>query len=381
MKTGRGVSNTRIAFVANVGYSLFQEVIRETYGGAQIDMYLLAKEFSKKQNYEVAMIFLDYGQPSYECIDGIHLFKSYRPRHRGLLVWQFIVACHRLWGALRRANADLYFHEGAEFEIAVTRLFCLIKKRKYVYRCANIIEVDGRYHRAHPFHGLLFSFGLSGAHAIITQTKDQEHFLVKKGKRVTIIESVFPYHARPQSTKDKIVWIGRLTKIKRPELFLRLAEYFFHEHFFMVGSVDTIDREYAHTIQLQARTIQNLDYVEKIPFRQIPEIFDRAQLLVNTSEYEGFPVTVVQAMCHGVPVLAMGIDPDKIVSKNAGYVARDEQELREKFSQILQPTTWKHYSLTSLEYAKNRFSPQIIIPKYEEIFQSILENNLSLTTR
>lgn len=365
---------TRIAFVANVGYSLFRDHVQETYGGGQIEMYLLAEELRKKQNYDIAMIFLDYGQPHEEHIDGIHLIKSYRPRRKdGFLWWQFMVACYRLWGALRRANADMYFHEGAEFEIAVTRVFCFVKKRKYVFRCANIIDVDGRYHQTNPLHGRLFSFGLSGASAIIAQTKDQERLLNGNGKPISIIENMYPYSSRPTLEKNReIVWMGRLTKIKRPEIFLLLVEKFPNDHFLMIGSVDTIDRDFAFAIQSRTKNIRNLRYVEKIPFQKTPEIFNQTRLLVNTSEYEGFPMTFVQAMCFGVPILTLGIDPDTTVSSVAGLVARDGQDLVAKYSLLQQKTVWERYSRTAFEFAKNHYSPQIIVPKYEAVFQRAL---------
>lgn len=362
----------RIAFVTNVGYSLFHQEIRETYGGGQIDLYLLAKELRRNKDYDVAMIFLDYGQSFEEHVDGIHLIKSYRPRKHGRRLRQFIVACFRLWGALRRADADIYFHEGAEFEIAITRIFCFFKKRKYVFRCANIIDVDGRYYQKNPLHGLLFSFGLSNASAYIAQTKDQERLLKIKGKHVSIIENMHPIHLLPTTAGDRIAWIGRLTRVKRPDVFLRLAKAFPSLHFLMLGPVDAVDREYARDIQLQAQKIKNLQYIEKIPFQRTPEIFDRACLLVNTSEYEGFPLTFVQAMCQGIPILTMGIDPDRVVSKIAGYVAHNENDLAKKLTKLLSQNAWKKHSQASYEYAKNHFAPDIIIPKYESVFSTVL---------
>lgn len=373
VKMDQHFSKTRIAFVANVGYSLFHEEIQETYGGGQIELYLLAKELQKKDNYDVAMIFLDYGQPHEERVDGIRLLKSYPPRNRGWLVLQFLGACYRLWNALHRANADIYFHEGAEFEIAVTRLFCLVKRRTYVFRCANIIDVDGRYHKANPLHGRLFSFGLSGANALIAQTKDQERLLKRRRKNVRVIENMFPHDSQRASPNGSMVlWIGRLTKVKRPELFLRLAEKFPNDRFLMVGSVDTIDIDYARRIQTQAKDIKNLRYIEKTPFRETPAIFNQARVLVNTSVYEGFPVTFVQAMCDGVPILTLGLDPDSIVSSVAGFVATDMQDLGTKYSLLRKQPIWQKYSFASLQYAKEHYSPEVIVPKYEALFKTVL---------
>ena len=183
---------------------------------------------------------------------------------------------------------------------------------------------------------------------------------------------MYPIHARPIAAGDRIAWIGRLTRVKRPDIFLRMAKAFPSLHFLMLGPVDTVDVEYARDIQLRAQNIQNLRYIEKIPFQRTPEIFDQTMVLVNTSEYEGFPMTFVQAMCQGIPILTMGINPDKVVSEVAGFVALNEEDLAIKLTQLLNQNTWEQYSHASYEHAKKYFAPDVTIPKYEAIFNTIL---------
>ncbi len=362
----------RITFVSNTGYSLFHREVQETYGGAQVDLYLLAKEFSKNTNYEVSIIYLDYGQALVEQVGRIRLHKSYKPRRKGSpLFFQFAIACFKLWGALSRANASVYFHEGAEFEIAITRIFCFVKRRKYILRLASIGDVDSRYRRANPVHSRLFNFGLFGASAVVAQTHDQARLLVSLKKPVSIIDNVFPYQNRQPDEHKNIIWVGRLIKMKRAEIFLRLAKTFPRDHFVLLGPVDAIDQGYARTIQRATRNIDNLKYIEKVPFHNVSEVFAKAYLLINTSEYEGFPMTFVQAMSAGVPILTLGIDPDNVVSKYAGYVARDENEMQKMYVQMFQPKIWSLFSQSGQKYAKDNFSSSVVIPKYQKILDSI----------
>lgn len=365
-------SKPHIAFVANVGYSLFRENTKDTYGGGQIDLYLLAQELEKTGNYSVTILFLDYGQPAEEFVDGIRLIKTYVPRNSRMVLWQFLAACWRLWKALYRANADIYLHEGASFEIAVTRIYCFIMKRKYIFRAAIMGDVNGQYQKQYPLHGFFYSFGLSGAHAIIAQTNDQQQYLQHKKGFVGIIENMYPITSSPPSKRKLTLWVGRLVKVKRPEIFLQLAKRYPEEQFLMLGPIETIDQEYARGIQVQARSIKNVQYVEQIPFQKTPALFHQAKLLVSTSIHEGFPMTFVQAMCDGVPILSLGVDPDRVVSSVAGLVARDLDDCCTKYEQLQQLPIWNTTAKASLTYAKQHFAPEVVVPKYDAVFRNIL---------
>ena len=66
----------KICFIAPKAYPLFVPETKGTIGGAEVDLYLLAKELAKDDNYQVSFITADYGQNDQERIDNVAIIKS-----------------------------------------------------------------------------------------------------------------------------------------------------------------------------------------------------------------------------------------------------------------------------------------------------------------
>jgi glycosyltransferase involved in cell wall biosynthesis len=62
--------------------------------------------------------------------------------------------------------------------------------------------------------------------------------------------------------------------------------------------------------------MENLTVFEDIPFNEMEKVFERAKLIVNTSTYEGFPNTFVQAAMHGTPILSWTVNPDGVLVRH-----------------------------------------------------------------
>jgi glycosyltransferase involved in cell wall biosynthesis len=67
-------------------------------------------------------------------------------------------------------------------------------------------------------------------------------------------------------------------------------------------------------VRARASMLDNLDLYEDVPWSKIDNYFARARVFVNTSTYEGFPNTFVQAALHGAPVVSWRVDPDQLLS-------------------------------------------------------------------
>jgi glycosyltransferase involved in cell wall biosynthesis len=124
------------------------------------------------------------------------------------------------------------------------------------------------------------------------------------------------------STRAYILWVGRATDVKQPELFVALARLIPKESFVMVTSDQ--DRERFNNLINAAPA--NLEIHKNIPFHLIDGYFSRAKLLVNTSISEGFPVTFLHAGKYAVPVFTLGVDPNGILSEKGGGRVFDHLE-------------------------------------------------------
>jgi len=72
----------------------------------------------------------------------------------------------------------------------------------------------------------------------------------------------------------------------------------------------------------------NVRIIERVPFDEIEPYFARARVLLNTSVFEGFPNTFLQAGKYGVPVLSLQVDPGKLIGeKHCGIMVGGNHQL------------------------------------------------------
>ena len=66
----------KICFISPKAYMLFNENVQSTFGGAEVQLFLIAKELVKNENYDISFMVGDYGQPAVEEYYNIHLYKA-----------------------------------------------------------------------------------------------------------------------------------------------------------------------------------------------------------------------------------------------------------------------------------------------------------------
>ncbi|MFA6473938.1 MAG: glycosyltransferase family 4 protein [Patescibacteria group bacterium] len=362
----------KIAFVMNRGYSLFHPEHPEAFGGAQIDQYLLGQALCKK-GYQVSFIVHDYGQIEKENInDYLTLYKSYPPKGSGSLLVQFFRALKRLYRTLRQINADVYFMEGANFELCIVAIFCWLNRKILYYRIASDIEADGRYVKNNVLQGFLFKLGLRLTTKIIVQTEYQQLWLKKQGYQATIIPNAYPVHSDQGNMHGPILWVGRLIRIKRPEILLEIAKLLPDRQFTLIGQAETIDGSYAIDIIEKMGKIKNITYVPRVAFSKVDTYYQKSSMLINTSTYEGLPMTFLQAMSFGLPIITFGVNPDNLLEKIHGSCVTTVAEGILAIRKYTSPKNWEHASTLSKIYFSDNFSLDTVVAKYEQLFKKQL---------
>lgn len=357
----------KISFVLNRGYSLFHSEFNETYGGAQIDQYLLGAELNKK-GHSVSFVFHDYGQIDVErTVGNIILYKSYPPKDSGFLIFQFFRASYKLYKTLRRINADAYFLEGANFELFIVAIYCRLRRKKIYYRLASDIEADGRYEQENLFQGWLYKIGRILTTKIIAQTDKQFQLLRKRGIQSIIIPNAYPSHNLRGDINGPILWVGRLIRLKQPEIFLDIADHLPDKQFILIGQPETIDQEYATNILKRIKKTRNIQYLPKINFGEIDHFFQQSSLLINSSTYEGFPMTFLQAMSFGVPIISFGVNPDGILDKVGGACVSSIEQSVQAITRYGEEAAWETSSNISQEYFSKHFSLDLVMTQYEAL--------------
>ncbi len=354
----------KICFVVLKAYPLFNPDAQGNFGGAEVDSYLLATELAKDDNFAVSFIVADYGQEPVEIRDGITIIKSLD------FSKNLIFAPWKLFCALRKADASIYFRKMSSLVTSVVVLYCKCYKKLFVYRTADTDECDGTYLRQHWFRGRAFAWSLRSAKAVFTQNvTGSEALLANTGISATAVGNAHRLPPVEQHHPDTILWVGRSAAVKRADLFLKLAKQSPGQQFTMVCQRSTGDDRYEDLVQ-QAEKIENLNFVRHVPFREIDEYFQRAKVLVNTSDSEGFPNTFIQACKCLTPILSLNVNPDKFLDNyNCGFSCDgDWDKLLESLKIVLEAEHNAELGKNARKYVEENHDITKIVEQYKSCF-------------
>lgn len=373
-----------VCFVAPNAYAALSE--REDVahvGGAERQQVLLSEELVRR-GYRVSFVVLDHGQPDGETFRGIRAFKCYRS-DRGVWGLRFFhPRLTGLWNAMKRADTDIYYQRGAEYETGLVGHWCRNHARGFIFavahdtNCASDAPLMTRSER------LFFRYGLRRADAVVSQTRRQQHLLREGfGLASTVIPSCsgwLPDVTEPTEggNRDKlpgrVLWVGRLSAEKRPEWLIRLATDLPHCHFDVVGHCNTNSR-YGQILARQIEALPNVRWHGYVDHSRMRELYRKARLLLCTSESEGFPNVYLEAWSCGKPVLT-SVDPDDVVATfQLGQIASDYGAMRECLAALpVQRAWWEAAGLRGREYVREHHSTAASVDALEDVMARCKES-------
>src|SRR5262249_9839659 len=150
------------------------------------------------------------------------------------------------------------------------------------------------------------------------------------GRESTVVQPLMEMQRgrRELGTRDiDILWVGNLRPLKRPDKLLELARRLPAARIHMVGGPYTGSEALYESVKREAASLPNVTFHGHVPPSQIAALYERARMLVSTSEIEGFPNIYLQAWAHGAPVVAF-LDPDRMIARNGlGAVVSSVDEM------------------------------------------------------
>jgi len=351
-------------------YPLFNPDAKDVFGGAEVDLYYLATELAKDDSFTVSFITADYGQEAVETIEAVKVIKSLdfnqNPASGVLKIWQ----------ALRKANAQIYIMKTITLGVFLVALFCRLKKKTFVYRSASAAVCDGSYLTKHPILGRIFNWSWATAKLVIVQNvTDQKNLAQTTGTASVAIPNGHRLNQLRDAERNIILWVGRSAQVKRPELFIKLAEKIPDEKFTFICQRATGDKDYDQ-LAARAKAVKNLEFIERVPFGQVETYFARAKVFVNTSDSEGFANTFIQACMAATPILSLNVNPDGFLDEyKCGICADGDWEKFIEGCKILaERSTTEEYGRNGRQYVQENHDVAKIIEKYKELFRQTISN-------
>jgi glycosyltransferase involved in cell wall biosynthesis len=184
---------------------------------------------------------------------------------------------------------------------------------------------------------MLLSYGIRHADAIVAQTQDQGRLLWQNfGRRPDAV--VANFHPDPTESIDKsgpprVVWIANLKRAKQPDVFLRLANALrdIDEARFVIigaGAIRTERSAWHESLMRDIARAPNVDYLGPLSQGDVNAELARAHVFVNTSLYEGFANTFIQAWMRKCAVVSLNVNPDRVLDGDSvGFFSGTEEHM------------------------------------------------------
>jgi glycosyltransferase involved in cell wall biosynthesis len=262
--------------------------------------------------------------------------------------------------------------------VGISAFYKNIFQKKMIYRTASLIDVDKSWINTNGLAGKFFRYGLENTDVLITQNKEHQHLVTNNHKiKALVLKNAFVVQNYQQVSKDFCLWVSRFDSMKKPDLFLKLAAQIPTEKFVMICPYNPSDYKKWMSLKQRAEKIPNLTFIEKVPFHEIQDYFNQAKAFVNTSDYEGFPNTFLQAAQGKAPIVSLNVNPDNFLNEyDCGYFCENKFELLlEKTKQLLQnPDEIKQKGKKAYLNLKENHDINIIGKHMEEIIYQLAEN-------
>jgi glycosyltransferase involved in cell wall biosynthesis len=378
---GSGMNrHLKICFVAHFAYGALQGGDGGHIGGVERQTSLMARWLAQR-GYRVSMLTWDEGQADGVEIDGVRVLKMCR-EDAGVPGVRFLwPRWSSLDAALKRADADVYYQNCGEYVTGQVALWCRRHGRKFVYSVASDPDCDVRLPEMTKLRErVLYRYGLRHADRVIVQTRTQQETLrAGFGHDSVVVPMPCPgpsdaeYADREWNCngQKRVLWIGRICEVKRPDLLLALAEACPEVHFDVVGPVD--DTEYVRGVTERAKTLPNVVLHGAASRAQVSDFYRHASLMCCTSAFEGFPNTFLEAWSHGLPIVST-VDPDHLIAeKGLGHVGANCSELAIGIRELLaSPERRQHASRAARDYYAKMHAVDSAMARFEQIFCDVV---------
>jgi glycosyltransferase involved in cell wall biosynthesis len=315
----------KILFFSSFAHLVLEKSQSRTSGGAELQVALLAKELAARGE-DVIIAGGDVGQADRVMIDGV-ITRNAGKFHTGRVL-EMLGAIPRVVSVLREERPEWIVVMGWTAWLFILWALRPFLGYKLDFICALDSEISGEYRRENPFFGGLFEFAVRRCDARHSITRDQAGVFRKRGMDCTFYRYLLVPRSAPrmEGKSIELLWVSRCHPIKRPHLFLDLAEALPDVRCRMICPSE--DRELWKSVAARASKLANLEFIEKVPYHEVQEHYDTATIFVNTSTFEGFPNSFIQAGLGKTAILSMCVDPDGMIGVfGSGVLSGDSPAL------------------------------------------------------
>ena len=262
---------------------------------------------------------------------------------------------------IKAIKPDYLYSSIPAWSSVLIAIMCYFLNIKFIQRISSDANLDSRFLKKNSAINQFFLFlGLRLSHHILCQNNYQLKTIKKKFPRKSAIKLLNPFYSNNQDwvyeehSRNYIAWVGLYRQAKNIKLLYQVASLLKKEQFLIAGQAganyDAESREYVEKLKL----LPNVKFSGYIGRTQILPFLSKAKFLLNTSHFEGFSNTFLEAWSVGTPILStINVNPDSIISNHTlGLVYNDVFDLCKQHAAVT-PELYRLMSDNSRQYVSN----------------------------
>ncbi len=360
----------------------------DVFGGAEVQLYLLSRALAER-DMQVSCIVrrptdrLAENLP--EAIGRVNIvWSDPAPRLRSIPGIRLFDAWRAVWRDLDRSVDRFPHHQ----RILVQRCggmltvqsgwYCRVRRIPFVFQLASTMDSNGTVERMlGPIYGAMYRAAVRQANLLVAQTTQQQGQIRERfGRDAALIRSVQEIPEREEKPRSGILWVGRSDCIKRPDLALDLAAALPEVPFVIVcPPAENTSAGAYEALRQRAKQLSHVKWIEGLSFQEADRLYATADLLINTSDQEGYPNTFIQAARVATPIGSFRVDPDELLLRHgAGFCAHgDWDTFVDSCRNLLENRTqWQNMAECAYRMARELHDAKAIAQEYERQFTKLI---------
>ncbi|MEL5898976.1 glycosyltransferase family 4 protein [Clostridium sporogenes] len=346
------------------------------FGGAERVIVNLANEFSMREN-KVILVTSFYDKEEYTLDNKVKRMSLEYKNLNESFIKKNIIRTLKLRKICKKERPDIIisFMAEANFRAILATRFLGIK---------TLISVRNDPNKEYP--NILFKLVAKLLYPLVSgcvfQTEDAQKWFskrIQKKSKIILnhVDKKF-YKIDFKGKRTNIVTVGRLEPQKNHKLliraFFRIINEFPKENLLIYGdgSLRKELEELTITLGIEDRVIfkgSSMDIQEKIK---------DAKLFVLSSDYEGLPNVVMEAMTLGIPVISTDCPcggPKMLIDDNENGIlvkANDTQQMANAMRRVLSEPNFANYLAYNAKIKAKEFESNKVFEKWENYIEQII---------
>lgn len=340
-------------------------------GGAESQLAYIAAAFARL-GHQVDLIYGDGSAISAPCvITGVKCIDAFPD-------WKRPGSLLTFWRAHKKSAPDIIYANLPDDFLWISGLYSKLHPEvRFVFAIPSdkICNPWQTYTYNKWLHNPLYALGLRTADAVTVQHEAQAQLVrpYVKGELVfvpNLLRSVARTARKYEETDIDAIWIAEIRPVKQLHVFLDVVEELPDLQFAVVGwFAPSVDRKSRGSLEHRMETLKNLSFWGPQRHEDVMRFLARSKILVNTSKWEGFPNTLLEAWSVGVPVVSLTVDPGGVIQRETiGLVSGTVTKMRRDIEVLVQTRSLNcEMGERGLAYVRRAHSLEAMCQAFERV--------------